>query len=148
MSGTRPEVRGASRSTSLATTSPWSRKWCAAAKRRPDYPRAMAAASGGAPSPNVAVTAWNLLLEAVAGEVVEELRRAGQRSLLIKGVTIGRWLYPDEPRLYSDVDLLVDPASFDDCESVLVRLGFERSELERAFVAGRPSHASTWIRGS
>jgi hypothetical protein len=108
----------------------------------------MAAASGGAPSPDVEATARNLLLEAVAGEVVEELRRAGHRSLLIKGVTIGRWLYPDEPREYSDVDVLVDPASVDDCEHVLAKLGFERSALERAFAEGRPSHASTWIRGS
>jgi Uncharacterised nucleotidyltransferase len=107
----------------------------------------MAAASGEAPRPNVEATAWNLLLEAVAGEVVEELRRAGHRSLLIKGVTIGRWLYPGEPRQYSDVDLLVDPASFDECERVLARMGFERSALERAFAAGRPSHAGTWIRG-
>lgn len=107
----------------------------------------MAAASGGAPSPNTEATAWNLLLEAVAGEVIEELRRAGHRSLLIKGVTIGRWLYPDEPREYSDIDLVVDPTTFDQCERVLAGLGFERSALERAFAAGRPSHASTWIRG-
>lgn len=108
----------------------------------------MAAASRGVSRPQIEATAWNLLLEAVAGEVVEELRRAGHRSLLIKGVTIERWLYPDEPRQYSDVDILVDPASLDECERVLVRLGFERSALERAFEAGRPSHASTWTRGS
>jgi hypothetical protein len=108
----------------------------------------MAAASGGAPSPNAEATAWNLLLESVAGEIVEELRRAGHGSLLIKGVTIGRWLYPDEPRGYSDVDVLVEPASFEACERVLAELGFERSALERAFGAGGPTHASTWIRGS
>jgi hypothetical protein len=108
----------------------------------------MAAASDGAARPQVEATAWNLLLEAVAGEVVVELRRAGHRSLLLKGVTIERWLYRDEPRPYSDVDVLVDPASFDECERVLARLGFERSALERAFAKGRPSHASTWIRGS
>jgi FkbM family methyltransferase len=108
----------------------------------------MVAASGGAARPQVEATAWNLLLEAVAGEVVEELRRAGYRSLLLKGVTLERWLYRDEPRPYSDVDILVDPASFDECERVLARLGFERSALERAFAKGRPSHASTWIRGS
>jgi hypothetical protein len=108
----------------------------------------MAAASGGAPSPNAEATAWNLLLESVAGEIVEELRRAGHRSLLIKGVTIGRWLYPGVPRGYSDVDVLVEPASFEACERVLAELGFERSALERAFGAGGPGHASTWIRGS
>jgi hypothetical protein len=108
----------------------------------------MAAASGGAPSPNAEATAWNLLLESVAGEIVEELRRAGHRSLLIKGVTIGRWLYPGEARQYSDVDVLVEPASFEECERVLAGLGFERSALERAFGAGGPTHASTWIRGS
>lgn len=108
----------------------------------------MAAASGGAPSPNTETTAWNLLLEAVAGEVVEELRRAGRQSLLFKGTTIGRWLYPDEPRAYSDVDVLVDPTTFEDCEQVLARLGFRRSPLESAFESGRPTHASTWIRGA
>lgn len=108
----------------------------------------MAAASGEAARPRAEATAWNLLLEAVAGEVVDELRRAGHRSLLIKGVTIGRWLYPDEPRHYSDIDVLVDPSSFDECEHVLARFGFERSALELAFAAGRPSHASTWTRGS
>lgn len=107
----------------------------------------MAAASGGAPSPSTETTAWNLLLEGVAGEVVDELRRAGHRSLLFKGATIERWLYPDEPRPYGDVDVLVDPTTFEDCEQALVRLGFERSPLEHAFVSGRPTHASTWIRG-
>jgi putative nucleotidyltransferase-like protein len=108
----------------------------------------MSAASSGAPSPNAEATAWNLLLESVAGEVVEQLRRAGYRSLLIKGVTIGRWLYPGEARQYSDVDVLVEPGSFEECERVLAGLGFARSALERAFGAGGPSHASTWIRGS
>jgi hypothetical protein len=108
----------------------------------------MAAASGGAPSSKAEATAWNLLLEAAAGEVVEELGRADHRCLLIKGVTIGRGLYPDEPREYSDVDVLVDPASFEACERTLARLGFERLALEHAFARGRPTHASTWIRGS
>lgn len=108
----------------------------------------MAAASGGASSSKAEATAWNLLLEATAGEVVEELRRAEHRCLLFKGVTIGRWLYPGEPREYSDVDVLVDPNAFEECERALARLGFERSALEHAFAAERPTHASTWIRGS
>jgi len=147
MSAGRAGIRGAGKSISLATTRPWSRKWYAAAKCG-HYPRKMWAASGGAARPQIEITAWNLLLESAASEVVEELRRAGHRSLLIKGVTIERWLYRDEPRPYSDVDVLVDPASFDECERVMAHLGFERSALERAFAAGRPSHASTWTRGS
>jgi hypothetical protein len=93
-------------------------------------------------------TASNLLLEAAAGEVVDALRGAGLRSVLFKGPATARWLYENDPRAYADVDLLVDPARFEDCERVLEGLGFERSRLERRFATGRPGHASTWTRGS
>jgi Uncharacterised nucleotidyltransferase len=93
-------------------------------------------------------TASNLLLEAAAGEVVEALRLAGLRSVLFKGPTTARWLYKEDPCVYADVDLLVDPARFEDCERVLEGLGFERSLMERRFATGRPGHASTWTRGS
>jgi putative nucleotidyltransferase-like protein len=93
------------------------------------------------------ITAFNLLLEAAAGGVVEALRRAGLRSVLFKGAATERWLYETDPREYGDVDLLVNPADFEDCERVLEGLGFERSPIERLFARGRPSHASTWMRG-
>jgi hypothetical protein len=93
-------------------------------------------------------TASNLLLEAAAGEVVEALRGAGLQSVLFKGPTTARWLYKEDPCVYADVDLLVDPARFEDCERVLGGLGFERSLMERRFATGRPGHASTWTRGS
>jgi hypothetical protein len=107
----------------------------------------MAAFSGQEP-PLQETTAWNLLFEAAAGEVVEALRRAGLHSVLLRGPTTARWLYENSPRAYGDVDLLVDPARFDDCERVLAGLGFERSAMERRFSRGRPGHASTWVRGS
>jgi hypothetical protein len=68
--------------------------------------------------------------------------------VLFRGPTTARWLYEGSPRAYADVDLLVDPARFEDCEQVLGRLGFERSAIERRFARGRPRHASTWVRGS
>jgi hypothetical protein len=108
----------------------------------------MAAVFPDGPAPQIETTASNLLFEAVAGEVVEALRRTGMRSVLFKGATTVRWLYEDDPRAYGDVDLLVDPACFDACERVLEEMGFERSPMERVFAKGRPRHASTWIRGS
>jgi hypothetical protein len=93
-------------------------------------------------------TAWNLLLEAAAGEVVGALRRAGQRSVLFKGPTTARWLYKEDPCVYADVDVLVDPARFEECEGVLEGLGFQRSRMELGFAKGRPGHASTWVRAS
>jgi hypothetical protein len=108
----------------------------------------MAGASPRRPVPQIETAASNLLLEVVAGEVIESLRGAGRRSVLIKGATTARWLYENEPRAYGDVDLLVDPAFFYDCEDVLVSMGFERSLIERVFAKGSPSHASTWLRAS
>ena len=107
----------------------------------------MAAVFSKGPSPRE-ITAFNLFLEAGAGNVVKALRRAGIRSVLFKGPTTARWLYGHDPRAYGDVDLLVDPARFEECEHVLKGLGFERSQLERGFAEGRPTHASTWTRGS
>jgi hypothetical protein len=108
----------------------------------------MAAAFPEGPGMRIETTASNLLLEAVAGEVVEALRRVGMRSVLIRGATTERWLYEDDPRAYGDVDLLVDPARFDHGERVLEEVGFEPSRMERLFEKGRPSHASTWARES
>jgi hypothetical protein len=107
----------------------------------------MTGASPGASGPRE-TTASNLLLEAVAGQVVEALRRAGMRSILFKGPTTVRWLYDEDSRAYADVDLLVDPARFDECEHVIETMGFRRSTIEQILAKGRPSHASTWIRGS
>src|SRR6476646_7268850 len=92
--------------------------------------------------------ASHLALEALAAEVVTALREAGKRSLLLRGATTVHWLYDDCARLYSDVDILVDPIGLEDCERVLASMGFERSAIERVFREGRPAHASTWTRGS
>ena len=106
----------------------------------------MAASGADGLTPEIRAVASSLLLEAAAAEVVTALRRLGRSSLLLKGVTTERWLYAGDPRAYGDVDLLVDPAGFAECECVLQGIGFERSPLERMLVVGRPTHASTWIR--
>ena len=107
----------------------------------------VAGPSGGSRS-RAAVTASNLLLEALAGEVTDAIRLTGGRSVLLKGVTTERWLYAGDGRAYGDVDLLVDPTRFDEYERLVAGMGFRRSSIERLFDKGRPRHASTWTRGA
>ncbi len=112
-----------------------------------DYPPAVGAI---APEPREGIrgAAWDLLLEAAAAEAVERLRGEGLRAVLLRGLTTARWLYPEDARGYSDVDLLVDPAHFDDSERLLREIGFRRSPIEHVFGRERPAHADTWTRGS
>ena len=67
----------------------------------------------------------NLAVEATAAEVVRAFQRAGVRSILLKGPSLGRWLYgPESTRVSVDVDLLVAPGDRPAAEAVLARLGF------------------------
>ena len=93
----------------------------------------------------LAAAGANLAVDATAAEVISRLRDAGIRSILLKGPSIGRWLYPPEStRVSVDVDLLVAPVDRGEAERVLASLGF------RAFptnVAGREiKHAYCWQR--
>jgi putative nucleotidyltransferase-like protein len=81
-----------------------------------------------------------LALDAIAVEVVAAFDDDGIPNLLIKGPSIGRWLYdvPGE-RPYDDVDLLVREPDLDRAEQVLRRLGFR-------FVHD-DWHGRVWLRG-
>lgn len=77
-------------------------------------------------------------------EVTRAFSSAGIRSILLKGPSIARWLYPSkEARPYTDCDLLVAPSDVAAAERVLTELGFEpyvkRSNWDR------PQHAMAWF---
>lgn len=66
----------------------------------------------------------NLLLDQAAANAVAALALAGVPSILLKGPSIASWLYGSEHRGYTDVDLLVSPASREQAVKVLDRLGY------------------------
>lgn len=77
-------------------------------------------------------------------EVAGLFEAAGVRSILLKGPSFRRWLYPGGGRLYSDTDLLVAPASAPRARKVLAGAGFEPVEVQRVFED--PKHALGWQR--
>jgi hypothetical protein len=98
-------------------------------------------------------------LDVKGAEIRHTLEVAGVRPVLLKGPVLGNLLYPDEPRsrLYSDVDLLIDPDAMPRAERLLVAAGFRRLDREsmargtdlalgRAVGAHGASHAATWLR--
>ena len=77
--------------------------------------------------------------------MVQALRRAGIRPVLIKGPVFDRWLYTrDEPRSYGDTDLLVAPSQRGPAVEVLAALGFR---VLATYRHGPPIHAECWARG-
>jgi hypothetical protein len=91
------------------------------------------------------VTMKNLTVDRMTAQVVEALRQAGVRSILLKGPAISRWLFDDdEVRPYCDCDLLVDPRRWSTAETVLARCGFRPGPRE-AVQADWPVHAAVWI---
>lgn len=86
-----------------------------------------------------------LAIQAAAAQAVSALRDEGIRSILLKGASFERWLYdPDEPRMYGDIDLLVDPRDFDAAGGVLAGLGYRQRSEERA--PTHVDHAKLWLR--
>ncbi|HEY3727617.1 MAG TPA: nucleotidyltransferase family protein [Solirubrobacteraceae bacterium] len=79
-------------------------------------------------------------LDNALSEVVAELAASGQRAILLKGPSFADWLYDDRwQRTYQDIDLAVDPATFDQSEQVLARMGFTLRPGSR--------HHTVWQRG-
>lgn len=67
----------------------------------------------------------SLLLDRAAAAAIRHLGAAGIPSILLKGPTIGVWLYHHgEVRPYTDIDLLVAPAQFDAAKNALAALGY------------------------
>ncbi len=81
-------------------------------------------------------------LDVALAEIVQALAARGLRSVLLKGPAIASWLY-DEPsqRTYGDIDLLVDPMTFDRAEAVVAERGFASAPEPVAF------YHSVWRRG-
>ena len=86
----------------------------------------------------------NLLVERASVDVASALRRAGVRSILLKGPLQQRWLMgagPARPTL--DIDLLVERVDLERAESVVAGLGY-RPAVELPTESGF-EHSHDWI---
>ena len=93
----------------------------------------------------VEAAAVGLVVQAAAVEAISALHEAGMRSILLKGPSFERWLYgADEPRMYGDIDLLVDARQFEQAGAVLGELGYRQRSEERA--PTHVDHAKLWLR--
>ncbi|GAB3935839.1 nucleotidyltransferase family protein [Micromonospora vulcania] len=80
-----------------------------------------------------------LSLDTAAASVSAALAERGVEAILLKGAGLARRLGQERHRVYTDIDLLVAPASFDLAERTLVDLG-----CHSALPEGRPDHRSHW----
>jgi Uncharacterised nucleotidyltransferase len=93
----------------------------------------------------VEAAALGLALQAGAAEAMAALSEERVRSILLKGPSFEQWLYDaDEPRMYGDIDLLVDPGDFEAASRVLASLGYSQRAEERA--PTHVDHAKLWLR--
>ena len=101
--------------------------------------------AGRLPWDPLAAIAGGLTIDAATAEAVVALRDAGVRSIVLKGPSLNALLYdPEEPRPYSDVDLLVRGGDLSRAADVLQSLGYrERAEREPSRIV---EHASVWVR--
>lgn len=94
--------------------------------------------------PKVVEAGQVLRVDRVTAEVVGLFEAAGIRTILMKGPSFRRWLYPDGGRSYTDSDLLVQTGDLDTARSVLAEAGFRLAAKPRAFTDGQPGYG--WIR--
>jgi len=88
----------------------------------------------------------NLANDAVTAELAARMRAAGIRGIVLKGPSLRRWLYGDEPVRFSvDVDLLVDPATFDAIDPVMSAAGW--TYLGVNAIGADRDHNRTWQHG-
>src|SRR5688572_10614901 len=91
-------------------------------------------------------TAHALGRDLVTAEVVEALRGAGVRCIVLKGPSIASWLYAEgSPRPYADSDLLVSPARLDAAARALASTGYSLFIDDRLVPAGDAHHV-VWRR--
>ena len=102
---------------------------------------------GGAISESALRAAGVLKLEALAIEISGDLEARGIPSILLKGPSIARWLYPPHSRLFGDIDLLVQEPLLSVVEERLNGLGFRHAPLDDV-EGDRPWHAHSWVRES
>ena len=93
----------------------------------------------------VRAAALGLAVDRASAEVVLSLRDIGVRSILLKGPSFDAWLYDrGEPRLYSDIDLLIRARDEGRAGEALKGLGYRlRSEREPE---ANVDHAAVWVR--
>lgn len=94
--------------------------------------------------PKVVEAAQVLRVDRVTAEVAGLFEDAGIRTILMKGPTVRRWLYPDGGRSYTDSDLLVRTADLERAQAILSEAGFRRPGKQRAFQDPQPGYG--WIR--
>lgn len=73
----------------------------------------------------VSASARTLWLDVTAARVIALLEQAGLPVVLLKGRAVAAWLYADEVRDYTDIDLLVNPAQLGEALRVLGSIGFQ-----------------------
>lgn len=82
---------------------------------------------GGQPEPALLQALRTLAVDRVTVEVIPALAAAGIPSILLKGPSIARWLYPSGGRPYGDTDLLVPADQFRRAGEVLGGIGFSEA---------------------
>ncbi|MEU7611372.1 nucleotidyltransferase family protein [Micromonospora sp. NPDC049204] len=80
-----------------------------------------------------------LSLDRAAVGVTAALADRGVEAVLLKGAGLARRLGQEGHRVYTDIDLLVAPASFDAAQRALADLG-----CSSALPEGRPDHRTHW----
>jgi hypothetical protein len=98
-------------------------------------------------NPNFFHAVRALAVDAVGAEVIAAFRADGIPSILLKGRSIARWLYPRGGRSYGDTDVLVQEGDVAAAEAVLRRLGFTH-KMDGWASAERMAHevAHSYIR--
>jgi len=74
--------------------------------------------------PRLVTVARRMQVDRVTGEVVSAMDAAGIPTILLKGPSIARWLYPDGGRFYADTDLLVRASDHAGAGDALRAIGF------------------------
>lgn len=98
-------------------------------------------------NPNFIHAVRALAVDAVGAEVIAAFRAAGIRSIVLKGRSIARWLYPRGGRSYGDTDVLVQEGDVAAAEAVLRGLGFVDIAEEWASAEHMPQEiARTFVR--
>ncbi len=97
-------------------------------------------------SPAILATVKGLLVDQVAGQVIDALRQRDVRPILLKGASFAHWLYGDGgARPYNDIDLLVAPDQQATAGEVLADLGYVLRCAEAA-QGEQADHATNWDR--
>ncbi len=111
--------------------------------------RTTLARSESEPSLDVRLVAQNLRVDAWTASALEALAGDGVEPILMKGPSLGEWLYPgDDVRGYVDCDLLVAPRQLPAAHAALRNLGYSPALDEAAMPDWWREHAVDWFNPS